>query len=94
MALAKWNGVVLAESDTYQFVEGNVYFPPESLNREYFRESDFTTTCPWKGDASYLDVVINGDSNQRAAWYYPEPSDEAGQIKDHVAFWKDVTVER
>jgi uncharacterized protein (DUF427 family) len=94
MAIAKWNGVVLAESDTYEIVEGNVYFPTESLNRDYFRESDFSTTCPWKGKASYYDIVVNGDANPSAAWYYPEPSDEARHVRGHVAFWKGVAVER
>lgn len=94
MARAKWNGVVLAESDTYEYVEGNVYFPPESLNREYFRDSDFSTICPWKGKASYYDIVVNGAANPSAAWYYSEPSDEARRIRDHVAFWKGVEVER
>jgi uncharacterized protein (DUF427 family) len=94
MAIAKWNGVVLAESDRYELVEGNVYFPPDSLNREYFRESDHSTTCPWKGKANYFDIEVDGQANDRAAWYYPEPSDAARQIKDHVAFWKGVSVER
>ncbi|MGD2153703.1 MAG: DUF427 domain-containing protein [Gemmatimonadales bacterium] len=94
MAIARWNGIVLAESDTYEFLEGNVYFPPQSLNREYFRESDHSTTCPWKGEASYFDIVVDGQTNRDAAWYYPEPSDEASHIKGHVAFWKGITVER
>jgi uncharacterized protein (DUF427 family) len=94
MAIAKWNGAVLAESDTYEIVEGNVYFPPESLNREHFRQSDHSTTCPWKGKASYYDIIVNGDSNSSAAWYYPEPADEARHVKQHVAFWKGVAVER
>jgi len=94
MAVASWNGVVLAESDTYEFVEGNVYFPPESLNREYVRESDHSTICPWKGKASYFDIVVDGQVNRDAVWYYPEPSDEARHIRGHVAFWKGVAVER
>ena len=89
---ATWNGAVLAESDETVVVEGNHYFPAASINREYFKESDHHTTCPWKGVASYYTVVVNGEKNENAAWYYPEPSEAARQIKDHVAFWKGVTV--
>jgi uncharacterized protein (DUF427 family) len=94
MARAIWNNKVLAESENYQLIEGNVYFPPESVNREYLRDSDHSTVCPWKGTASYCDVVVDGDTNQNAAWYYPEPSDKARVIKDHVAFWKGVVVDQ
>ena len=93
MAKALWNGVVLAESDNAQIVEGNVYFPPESLKREYFKESDTHSTCPWKGLASYYHIEVNGELNEDSAWYYPEPKDAAKHIKDHVAFWKGVKVE-
>lgn len=93
MARAVWNGAVLAESDRYETVEGNIYFPPDAVNREYLRASDHHTVCPWKGKASYYDVVVNGETNANAAWYYPEPSDAAASIKDHVAFWKGVQVE-
>ncbi len=93
MARATWNGAVLAESDTYEVVENNVYFPPNSINRQYLRESDHTSVCPWKGTASYYDVVVEGNTNRNAAWYYPDPSDAAKNIKDHVAFWKGVKVE-
>jgi uncharacterized protein (DUF427 family) len=89
---ATWNGAVLAESDDTVVVEGNQYFPPESVNREYFRASETHTVCPWKGTASYYDVVVNGEVNRDAAWYYPQPKDAAGQIKDHVAFWRGVKV--
>jgi uncharacterized protein (DUF427 family) len=89
---ATWKGVVLAESDDTVVVEGNQYFPPESVNREYFRESETRTVCPWKGTASYYDVVVNGEVNRDAAWYYPQPKDAARQIKDHVAFWRGVKV--
>lgn len=89
---AVWNGVVLAESDATEVVEGNHYFPPQSVQREFFRENPKTTTCPWKGQAHYYDVVVNGQENAGAAWYYPNPSPAAAQIKDHVAFWKGVTV--
>lgn len=93
MARAIWNDQVLAESETFETVEGNVYFPPESINREFFRESDQKTTCPWKGVASYYDVVVDGQVNGGAAWYYPAPSEAASHIKNHVAFWKGVRVE-
>ena len=89
---AMWNDAVLAESDDTKVVEGNHYFPPESVKRELFAPSDHTTVCPWKGTASYYDVVVNGDTNTKAAWYYPEPKSGASEIKDHVAFWKGVEV--
>ena len=94
MAKAFWNGTVLAESERYEVVEGNVYFPLEALRRERFRESSTHTTCPWKGVASYYDVVVDGQVNKDAAWYYPEPKDAARNIRGHVAFWKGVQVER
>lgn len=93
MPKAIWNGVVLAESDTCEVVEGNQYFPADSVKREYFKESNTHTTCPWKGLASYYTVVVDGKENKDAAWYYPEPKDAAKQIKDHVAFWRGVKVE-
>lgn len=81
------NDSVLAESDETVVVQGNHYFPPESINEEYLERSDHRTTCPWKGEAHYYDVVVNGTRKENAAWYYPEPSDEASEIKDHVAFY-------
>src|SRR2546423_5897972 len=90
---ATWNGAVLAESDDTVVVEGNHYFPPDSVKREHFRESETHTVCPWKGTASYYDVVVGGDVNRDAAWYYPQPKDAARQIKDRVAFWRGVKVE-
>jgi uncharacterized protein (DUF427 family) len=93
MPKAVWNGAVLAESDETVVVEGNHYFPPESINRDYFADSGKHTRCYWKGKASYYDVVVNGESNADAAWYYPSPSQAAAEIKDHVAFWRGVTVE-
>lgn len=93
MARATWNGVVLAESDHCQVVEGNQYFPPGAVDRSFLRESETHTVCPWKGTASYYDVTVNGAVNKDAAWYYPAPKDAARQIKDHVAFWRGVTVE-
>lgn len=93
MPKAVWNGTVLAESDETVVVEGNHYFPPESINRDYFKESDRHTRCFWKGKASYYDVVVDGEVNRDAAWYYPEPSKAASEIKDYVAFWGGVKVE-
>lgn len=90
---AVWNGNVIAESDSTEVVEGNHYFPPESLKREFLKESDTTSTCPWKGLASYYDIVVDGETNAGAAWYYPAPKPDAAQIKDHVAFWKGVEVQ-
>ena len=92
MAKAIWNDVILAESDSYETVEGNVYFPPASVNKEYFKDSNTHSNCPWKGKASYYDVEVNGEVNKDAAWYYPEPKSKAENIKDHVAFWKGVEV--
>ena len=89
---AIWNGTLLAESDDTEVVEGNHYFPKESINADYFEESGKHTTCPWKGEASYYTVVVDGEKNADASWYYPEPKDAAQQIKDHVAFWKGVEV--
>jgi len=89
---AIWNDTVLAESDATKTVEGNHYFPPESIHTEDFEESTHQTTCPWKGQAHYYDVVIDGARNENAAWYYPKPKDAAQQIKDHVAFWNGVEV--
>jgi len=93
MAKAIWNNAVLAESDNTVVVEGNHYFPPDAINREYFRESAAHTVCGWKGTASYYDVVVDGQVNEQAAWYYPNPQSAAANIKDHVAFWKGVKVE-
>jgi uncharacterized protein (DUF427 family) len=94
MARATWKGKVLAESDTFELVEGNVYFPPDAVNRDFLADSDRTSVCPRKGQASYYTVVVEGEENRDAAWYYPEPKEAASQIKDHVAFWRGVAVER
>lgn len=93
MPKAIWNGAVLAESDATERVEGNHYFPESSLNKAYFQPSDRSTVCPWKGTASYFDVVVDGETNVGAAWVYRDPKDAAKNIKDHVAFWRGVTVE-
>lgn len=90
---ATWKGEVIAESDDTVVVEGNQYFPAESIKREHFRESETHTVCPWKGTASYYDVVVGGEVNKDAAWFYPEPKDAAKEIKDRVAFWRGVKVE-
>ncbi len=89
---ATWNNTVLAESDDTVIVEGNHYFPASALRREYFRESDTHTACPWKGQASYYTIDAGGQQNKDAAWYYPEPKDAAANIKNRVAFWKGVVV--
>ncbi len=89
---AIWNDKVLAESDKTIVVENNHYFPADSINKEFFVESDHQSTCPWKGLASYYSIQVDGETNPNAAWYYPEPKDAAKQIKDHVAFWKGVEV--
>jgi uncharacterized protein (DUF427 family) len=94
MARATWNGAVIAESDRTVEVEGNQYFPIDTVKRELLRDSSTHTTCPWKGVASYYDVVVDGQVNKDAAWYYPTPKDAARQIAGHVAFWHGVRVER
>jgi uncharacterized protein (DUF427 family) len=90
---ATWHSVTLAESNNTVIVEGNHYFPPNAINRDYFRPSDHHTTCPWKGEASYYDVEVDGQVNKDAAWYYPEPKEAASNIKGYLAFWKGVVVE-
>ena len=94
MMRAIWHGAVLAEAPYTKVVEGNHYFPPESLRREYFTDSPTRTLCPWKGIARYYTVKVGGQVNPDAAWYYPRPSLFARRIKNHVAFWNGVTVER
>ncbi len=89
---AIWNGKVLAESNDTVVIENNHYFPIESLNKEYFKDSDTTTVCPWKGTAEYYSLMVEGNENQDAAWYYAEPSKLAEAIKGRVAFWKGVEV--
>lgn len=93
MAKAIWNGAVLAESDRTEVVEGNHYFPPDTLNKDYFKESDKHTSCPWKGTASYYDIQVDGQVNQDAAWYYPTAKEKAKNIEGYVAFWRGVKVE-
>ncbi|HEX3780351.1 MAG TPA: DUF427 domain-containing protein [Pseudonocardiaceae bacterium] len=91
---ATWNDVVIAETDDIVEVEGNPYFPAESIRQEYFSRTDTSSVCPWKGTASYYTLTVDGQSNPDAAWYYPQPKDAAANIRDRVAFWKGVTVEQ
>ncbi len=93
MAKAMWENAVLAESDKTIEIEGNQYFPPDAIKREYFKPSKTQTICPWKGTATYYTVDVNGKTNPDAAWFYPEPKSAAKQIKGYVAFWKGVKVE-
>ena len=93
MPKAIWNGVVLAESDNTIVVEGNHYYPPESVNKEHITSSDTHSICPWKGEARYYHIEVSGQTNPDAAWYYPEPKEAAAEIKNYVAFWKGVQVE-
>jgi uncharacterized protein (DUF427 family) len=93
MAKAVWNGVVLAESNNTIVVEGNHYFPPDAINRQFFRESNKHTLCPWKGTASYYNIEVNGSANIDAAWYYPVTKPAAKHIAGHVAFWRGVKIE-
>jgi uncharacterized protein (DUF427 family) len=89
---AVWNNQVLAESDETIVIEGNHYFPPDSAKMEFFKSSDTHTTCPWKGLASYHDVVVEGETNKDAAWFYAEPSEAAKEITGYIAFWNGVEV--
>lgn len=89
---ATWNGTVIAESEATVEVEGNQYFPSDSLDRQYVRASDTTSVCPWKGTASYYTLDVDGQTNPDAAWFYPDPKPEAANIREHVAFWKGVEI--
>ncbi len=92
MPTAKWNGAVIAQSDNTQIVEGNHYFPRAAVNSDYLKNSDTTSHCPWKGNASYYSLEVSGETNVDAAWYYPSPLERATHIKDHIAFWKGVEI--
>ena len=96
MPTASWNGAVIAQAtdEQVELVENNVYFPWSAVTQQYLRPSSHTTVCPWKGTASYYDVVVDGQTNANAAWYYPQPKDAARQIAGHVAFWRGVSVAR
>jgi len=95
MAKATWNGATIAEApiEATHRVEGNIYFPLSAVNRDYLRPSDHHTLCPWKGTASYYNLEVDGKRNENAAWFYPDPSVKAAEIKGFVAFWKGVQVE-
>jgi uncharacterized protein (DUF427 family) len=92
MTQAVWHNTVLAESDRCEIVEGNYYFPPDSIHKEYFQPSATHTTCPWKGVASYYSITVDGKVNSDAAWYYPQAKDAAKNIEGHIAFWRGVQV--
>ncbi|KAI8999597.1 hypothetical protein BC832DRAFT_204834 [Gaertneriomyces semiglobifer] len=92
MPKAEWNGKVIAETEKFETVEGNIYFPPQSVKTEYLKPSDTHTTCGWKGVASYYTIDVNGDQNKDAAWFYPEPKAAAENIRNYVAFWRGVKV--
>jgi uncharacterized protein (DUF427 family) len=94
MTKATWNGKIIAMSDNCIEVEGNKYFPPDSIKKEFFSKNDHHTTCPWKGEASYYDIIVDGEKNENAAWYYPDPLPKAKQlgITNYVAFWKGVEI--
>lgn len=92
MPRATWNGVVVAESDETVIVEGNHYFPIDTIKAEYFKPSSESSICPWKGRASYFDLEVDGNVNRGAAWYYATPKAAASSIKDHVAFWRGVHI--
>lgn len=96
MPTALWNGAVIAQAadDEVEIVENNVYFPLAAVKADYLRPSSHQTKCPWKGTASYYSLEVDGKTNENAAWFYPEPFDAARQIKDHVAFWRGVEVQR
>ena len=93
MARAIWNNTVVAETDAFETVEGNVYFPPGTIKREFFKPSATKTTCGWKGEASYYTLKVGDKLNPDAAWYYPDPKEAAANIRGYIAFWKGVTVE-
>lgn len=89
---AVWKGTLLAESNQTIVIEGNHYFPPESVNKDFLEDSDHRSRCPWKGLAYYYHIVVEGQKNENAAWHYPEPSEAAKEIKNYVAFWKDIEI--
>jgi uncharacterized protein (DUF427 family) len=92
MPQAKWQDVILAESNDTIVIEGNHYFPPDSLDRQYFLDSNTNTTCSWKGEASYYTIKVGDQVNPDAAWYYPDPKEAAAEIRDYVAFWNGIEI--
>lgn len=93
MAKAIWNETVLAQSNDTVIIDGNHYFPPESVNKQYFQESNTHTTCPWKGTANYYDIEVNGKTNRDAAWFYPNAKEKAKHFEGYLAFWRGVKIE-
>ena len=93
MAKAIWNGTVLAQSDDTIIIDGNHYFPPQSVDKQYFQETSTHTSCPWKGTANYYDIEVNGQINRDAAWFYPNAKEKAKHFEDYVAFWRGVQIE-
>lgn len=93
MPRALWNGALIAQTEKFETVEGNIYFPPEAISKECFVPSETQTVCGWKGTANYFDVVVGGKTNKDAAWYYADPKPAAQNIKGHIAFWRGVVVE-
>ena len=89
---AIWNNTIIAESPNTRIVENNHYFPPESVSKKFLQRSDTHSTCPWKGEASYYTIVVDGKTNVDGAWFYPSPKEAAKEIKDHIAFWKGVEI--
>lgn len=94
MAKAVWNGQTVAESEIFETVEGNIYFPEETVKREFLRPSSTTSSCPWKGQARYFTLLVDGQENPDAAWYYPDPKPAARQVRHHIAFWRGVEVSK
>jgi len=94
MVKALWKGKIIAETEEVEVVEGNYYFPPKSVHKEFLKESSTHSTCPWKGKASYYDVIVGGETNKDAVWYYPEPKPAAKNIKDYIAFWKGIEIKK
>ncbi|MEM8696608.1 MAG: DUF427 domain-containing protein [Pseudomonadota bacterium] len=92
MVTARWNGEIIAQSDATIVVENNHYFPRVAVNEHLLVDSDTTSFCPWKGEASYYSLNVDGETNTDAAWYYPEPKEKAASIRDHIAFWKGVEI--
>jgi uncharacterized protein (DUF427 family) len=92
MVTARWNGAVIAESDETVVVEGNHYFPRSAINDDLLSDSATTSVCPWKGTAHYHSLIVGGESNKDAAWYYPDPKPAAEEIRDRIAFWRGVEI--
>ena len=94
MVKAVWKNKVIAETNNYEIIENNYYFPQETVNKKFIKPSETHTTCPLKGIASYYDIEIDGEINRDAAWYYPDPKPAAKKIKNYIAFWKGVVIKK